>query len=233
MKSLDEIFDSGIWIPKGKLHNWFVYVAAYFIRPILKVCFRWKIRGVENLELIGDEPVVYVSNHVSYADPCVHWCALYGQRRFMRILARDTLFRPIFAQLIARVGAIPVNPDSADRTAVKRAAACLKRGESVLIYPEGTRMNKPSKVYHPHAGAVLIANMGHARIVPIGINGTERIMPYGKPKFIRFPRVYLNVGKPIDPRGEQFESLPKKGRADATIAAIMDEVFRLRDTARD
>ena len=151
----------------------------------------------------------------------------------MRILARDTLFRPVFAQLIARVGAIPVNPDSADRTAVKRAAACLKRGESVLIYPEGTRMNKPEKVYHPHAGAVLIANMGHARIVPIGISGTERIMPYGKPKIIRVPRIYLTVGKPIDPRDERFESLPKKGRADATIAAIMDEVFRLRDTARD
>lgn len=233
MKSLDERFDSGIWVPKGRVHNWFIYVAAYFIRPILKVCFRWKIRGVENLEAIGDEPVVYVSNHVSYADPCVHWCALYGQRRFMRILARDTLFRPVFAQLIARVGAIPVNPDSADRTAVKRAAACLKRGESVLIYPEGTRMNKPEKVYHPHAGAVLIANMGHARIVPIGISGSERIMPYGKPKIIRFPRIYLNVGKPVDPRDERFESLPKKGRADATIAAIMDEVFRLRDTARD
>ena len=162
----------------------------------------------------------------------MHWCAFYGQRRFSRILARHTLFKPVLAQLIARVGAIPVNPDSADRTAVKRAAACLKRGESVLIYPEGTRMNKPNKVYHPHAGAVLIANMGHARIVPIGIEGTEKIMPYGKPKFIRFPRVYLNVGKPIDPRGEQFENLPKKGRADAVIASIMDEVFRLRDTAR-
>lgn len=110
MKSLEEIFDSGVWVPKGKPHNWFIYVAAYFVRPILKVCFRWKIRGIENLEAIGDEPVVYVCNHVSYADPCVHWCAFYGQRRFSRILARHTLFKPVLAQLIARVGAIPVNP---------------------------------------------------------------------------------------------------------------------------
>ncbi|MEI3377790.1 MAG: lysophospholipid acyltransferase family protein [Coriobacteriales bacterium] len=232
MKSLDEIFDSGVWVPKGKPRNWFIYVAAYFVRPILKVCFRWKIRGVENLEAIGDEPVVYVCNHVSYADPCVHWCAFYGQKRFSRILARATLFKPVLAQLIARVGAIPINPDSADRTAIKRAVACLRRGESLLIYPEGTRMNKPNKVYHPHAGAILIANMGKARIVPIGIEGTEKIMPYGKPKFIRFPRVYLNVGKPIDPKGERFANLPKEGKSDAIIAEIMDEVFRLRDTAR-
>ncbi len=74
----------------------------------------------------------------------------------------------------------------------------LKRGESVLIYPEGTRMNKPEKVYYPHAGAVLIANMGHARIVPIGISGTERIMPYGKPRSSAFP-ASTSTWKAIDP----------------------------------
>lgn len=231
MKSQEEIFDSGVWVPKNKLRNWFIYLGAYLVRPIFYVCFRWKMKGVENLEALGDEPVVYVCNHLSYADPCIHWCAFYGKRKQSRILARNTLFKPIIAPLIARAGAIPVNPDSADRTAVKRAAAALKRGESVLIYPEGTRMNKPGKSYHPHAGAILIANMGKARIVPLGIKGTEKIMPYGKAKFIRFPRVYINVGKPIDPRGERFDSLPKKDKADGIIREIMGEVFFLRDTA--
>ena len=233
MKTLDQRFDSGVWVPKGRVYNWFVYFAAFLIRPILYLCFRWKVKGDEVLEEIGDEPVVYVCNHVSYADPCLHWCAFYGLRHQSRILARSSLFKPVLRSIIARVGGIPVNPASADRTAVKRAAACLKRGESVLIYPEGTRMNKPEKVYHPHAGAILIANMGKARIVPIGIEGTEKIMPYGKPKFIRFPRVYFNIGKPIDPRGARFDDLPKKDRADAIIAQVMDEVFELRDTAKD
>lgn len=233
MKSLDEIFDSGVWVPKNKLRNWFIYVAAYVVRPILKICFRWKVKGVENLEAIGDEPVVYVCNHVSYADPCIHWCAFYSLKHPSRFLARHTLFKPVIAQLIARAGAIPVNPDSADRTAVKRSVACLKRGESILIYPEGTRMNKPNKSYHAHAGAVLIANMGKARIVPLGIEGTEKIMPYGKAKFIRFPKVYINIGEPIDPRGERFADLPKKDKADAIINEIMGEVFFLKDTAKE
>lgn len=230
-KTEDEIFDSGVWVPKGKPHNWFIYVSAYFIRPILKVCFRWKVKGKENIEALGDEPVVYVCNHVSAGDPAVFWCSFYGIRPTSRILARHTLFKPVLGQLFARVGAIPVNPDSADRTAVKRAAACLKRGESLLIYPEGTRMNKPDKEYNPHAGAVLIANMGKARIVPMGIKGTEKIMPYGKAKFIRFPKVYLNIGKPVDPKDPRFDAIPKKDRSDMIIKEVMDEVFRLRDEA--
>ena len=92
-------------------------------------------------------------------------------------------------------------------------------------------MNKPDKVYHPHAGAVLIANMGKARIVPIGIKGPEKIMPYGKAKFIRFPRIYLNVGDPIDPKDKRFEEYPKKERSNAIIKEVMDTVFKLRDEA--
>ena len=213
------------------MFNWFVYVAAFVIRPVFKVAFRYKVKGAENLKALGDEPVLFVQNHVSFADPCITWCVLYGYAHGSRFLARSSLFRPVIGGLLARVGAIPIDPDSADRKAVKRAACCLKRGENMFIYPEGTRMNKPEKAYHPHAGAVLIANMGKARIVPVGIKGTERIMPYGKAKFIRFPRVYVNFGKPIDPREERFEQLPKKGRSDVIIADIMEEVFRLRDEA--
>lgn len=232
MRSREQIYDNGIWVPPGKPRNWFVYVAAYVIRPLAKILFRYTVKGVQNLKDLGDEPVVFVSNHMSYMDPVIMWCSFYGLDVRMRILARASLFKPFFGGLLARVGAIPIEPESADRTAIKRAAACLKRGENLLIYPEGTRMNKPDKVYHPHAGAILIANMGKARIVPVGVSGPERIMPYGKPKFIRFPRCYVNVGTPVDPKDPRFEEHPKKERSEAIIAEIMQEVFRLRDDAR-
>ncbi len=227
----EEFFDKGTWVPKGKPRNWFIYVIGYFIRPVFKICFRYRVKGAEKLRALGDEPVVFVQNHISYADPCITYVSLYSHAGGTRVLARSSLYRPVVAALLARAGAIPIDPDSADRTAVKRAAACLKRGENLLIYPEGTRMNRPDKEYHPHAGAVLIANMGKARIVPIGIKGPEKIMPYGKPKFIRFPRIYLNVGDPIDPKDKRFEQYPKKERSNAIINEIMDIVFKLRDEA--
>ena len=231
MKKREDYYDNPIWVPHGRVHNWFIYVIAFFLRPLFKICFRYRVKGVENLKNLGDEGVVFVSNHVSFADPCITYVALYSYANGSRFLGRSSLFRPVVGGLLARAGAIPIDPDSADRTAIKRSAACLKSGENMLIYPEGTRMNRPDKEYHPHAGAVLIANMGKARIVPIGIKGPEKIMPYGKLKIIRFPRIYLNVGLPIDPKDERFEQIPKKERSNAIIEEIMDEVFALRDEA--
>ncbi len=229
-KRREECYDGPVWVPAGKVRNWFVYVGAYVIRPFVKLLFRYHVKRAAHTPAKGDEAVIFACNHVSYMDPVVMWCALYGIYGGSRFLARSSLFKPLIGGAIARAGAIPIDPDSADRKAIKRAAAALKRGEHVLIFPEGTRMNKPDKVYHPHAGLVLIAQMGKAKIVPVGIKGTERVMPYGR-KLPRFPKVYVNMGELIDPKGEQFADAPKRERADIITNAVMEEVFRLRDTA--
>ena len=222
-------YDGPVWVPIENLRNWFIYVAAYLVRPIMKLVFRYKTIGRENIP----RAVVFACNHVSFADPVILWSVLFAYGNGCRFLARSSLFRPVIGGLIARAGAIPIDPDTADRKALKRAASALKRGENLLIFPEGTRMNRPDKVYHPHAGVVLIANMGKAKIVPVGISGTERIMPYGKPKFLRFPRIYCNFGEPIDPKDPAFAELPKKERSMAVANAVMDRCFELRDEARD
>lgn len=229
-------YDGPVWVPIENLRNWFIYVAAYLVRPIMKLVFRYKTIGRENIPRageFGEQPVVFACNHVSFADPVILWSVLFAYGNGCRFLARSSLFRPVIGGLIARAGAIPIDPDTADRKALKRAASALKRGENLLIFPEGTRMNRPDKVYHPHAGVVLIANMGKAKIVPVGISGTERIMPYGKPKFLRFPRIYCNFGEPIDPKDPAFAELLKKERSMAVANAVMDRCFELRDEARD
>lgn len=229
-------YDGPVWVPIENLRNWFIYVAAYLVRPIMKLVFRYKTIGRENIPRageFGEQPVVFACNHVSFADPVILWSVLFAYGNGCRFLARSSLFRPVIGGLIARAGAIPIDPDTADRKALKRAASALKRGENLLIFPEGTRMNRPDKVYHPHAGVVLIANMGKAKIVPVGISGTERIMPYGKLKFLRFPRIYCNFGEPIDPKDPAFAELPKKERSMAVANAVMDRCFELRDEARD
>lgn len=226
----EKFYDGAIWVPKPRVYNWFVYVAAYIARPVVKLWTRYTAKGLENVPEEGG-PYVYACNHVSFMDPLVMWSILYAHRGGSRFLARTSLFKPILGGWIARGGAIPVDPDSADRTSVKRAAACLKRGENVLIFPEGTRMNRPDKVYRPHAGVVLIAQMGKAQIVPVGIEGTQKIMPYGKP-FVRFPHVYVNFGEPIDPKGPEFADVPKRERSKAVLDTVMDEIYRLRGSAK-
>lgn len=222
-------YDSSCFWGRARPRNWFVYLAAWILRPLAKLVYRYKVVDAANLPEPG-RPVVYAVNHVSFADPIALWFALYphGGTRF---LARSSLFRPVAGGAIARAGGIPIDPDSPDRTALKRAAAALKRGESVTIFPEGTRMNRPDKPYRPHAGLVLIANMGKAPIVPIGCSGTERIKPPGQ-KLVHFPRVYYKVGAAIDPKDAKYAALDKKERTARIVDDVMAQVFALRDTAR-
>lgn len=221
-----DFFDVARENKKERIAGWFIYVAAYIIRPVLKILFRYKVIGRENLPKEGEEPVILAANHVSYFDPAIMWVAAYP--RVLRFLARNTLFVPFAGGVFARVGGIPIAPESADRTAIRRAVACIKRGECLGIYPEGTRMNRPDKEYKPHAGLILIAQMAKCKIVPVGIHGTDKIKPYGQ-KLPRLPKVTITYGKAIDLN--DYKDLPKAQRTQQALDDVMEKIFELRDSA--
>ena len=89
-------------------------------------------------------------------------------------------------QVIGRVGAFPVKRSSADRSAIKRAASMLKRGELVGIFPEGTRRGRGSAVPELHSGVAFIARMGKAAIIPSSVRRVDETKPKGS-TFVRFP----------------------------------------------
>ena len=207
-------YDGPVWVPIENLRNWFIYVAAYLVRPIMKLVFRYKTIGRENIPRageFGEQPVVFACNHVSFADPVILWSVLFAYGNGCRFLARSSLFRPVIGGLIARAGAIPIDPDTADRKALKRAASALKRGENLLIFPEGTRMNRPDKVYHPHAGVVLIANMGKAKIVPVGISGTETDHALRQAQVPALPAYLLQFRRAHRPEGPRLCRASQEG----------------------
>ena len=81
--------------------------------------------------------LLIASNHQSYLDPVLVGMAL---RWRINYVARSGLFRlPGFAQLIRALGAQPIKRGEADRSALKNMMELLRRGESLLLFPEGTR----------------------------------------------------------------------------------------------
>lgn len=222
----EEYFEVPIEHADHKPRTWLLGACRAVIVPLCKLLYRLEVRGFDKVPQDGT-PVLFVANHVSYFDPVALWAAANPLNT--RFLARANLWRvPVFKGMISRVGAIPVEPESADTKAIKRASKALKRGETVCVFAEGTRMRTPDKVYRPHAGFVLIANMGKAKIVPVGITGTDRIRPYGKP-FLRFPKLTVSFGDPIDIAS--YKSLPKDERTDTIVRDTMSQVFALRDSA--
>lgn len=193
---------------------------------LCKILFRYRVDGRENIRsLQGKAGCVLIGNHTSYLDVLFFFLACRPSQ-WVRFMGRDSLFgvcRGLVGQILSRVGAFPVKRDSADRTAVKRAAAMLKRGELVGIYPEGTRRGKGSQTPSLHSGAAFIARMGHAPIVPATVRNAELVKQKGR--FFRFPKITVEFGEPIEV--SSFDFLPKEDRLEACTWYAMRECFAL------
>ncbi|MGB5985990.1 MAG: lysophospholipid acyltransferase family protein [Desulfobacterales bacterium] len=154
------------------------------------------VRGLEHLDL--HRAVIYMANHQSNFDIPVFLGRLPVQFRW---LAKAELFKiPIFGPGMQRCGYISI--DRSDRKAaflsLKRAAAAIREGVSVLIYPEGTRSYDGGIRGFKKGGFVLAVESG-VPIVPIVIRGTYPIMPRSSLR-VRPGPVTLEIKPPVDTR---------------------------------
>jgi len=77
------------------------------------------------------------------------------------------------------------------------AEAALAQGQALLMFPEGTRLAGPT-VEPLRDGAMFIAARAGAKVVPVGIAGSDHAMGEGS-KTIRRAKIYVVVGEPIEP----------------------------------
>ena len=92
---------------------------------------------------------------------------------------------------------VPGHRGAADREALKRCIAVLEAGEPLVLFPEGERKSG-SDVQPLFDGAAYVALKAGVPIVPVGIGGSEAVMPKGA-KFIHPRKVHVIVGPPIPP----------------------------------
>ncbi len=133
-----------------------------------------RFSGLEN---VPAGPVVLACNHASYMDPVLVSLAFPEPGRRVRWMAWDVLFRvPVLSFLIRRLGAFPVVPDGADRSAFVRAVEILREGGIVGIYPEAGRT--PDGAFQTaKPGFVTLASRARAAVVPVVIKGSFKAWP--------------------------------------------------------
>ena len=190
---------------------------------VLPLVFRTRVVGRERVPAGG---VILAGNHVSYADPVLLWCASPRPAHFM---AKVELWeKPVLAWGLDHFWAFPIRRDAVDRQALKKASELLKAGEIVGIFPEGTRSTSDG-LGEAHGGAAFLAIHNGVPVVPVGIAGTERIMPDGA-RFPRLPKVVISFGEPIDPAA--FGVHGHKERVGEMTKAIMSGISAEMDFAR-
>lgn len=151
------------------------------------------VRGLENLDPNGT--YIFMPNHQSNFDIPVLLSWLPFQFRW---LAKAELFKiPLFGYAMRRAGYIPI--DRSRRTEAFRslanAAAAIRQGRSVIIFPEGTRSRDQSIKPFKKGGFVMAVDAG-VPIVPIVLHGTRAIMS-SSGRLIRSGRVVMEIFEPI------------------------------------
>ena len=155
--------------------------------------------------------------------------------RRMRFMGKDTIWKikPI-GWIISSLGAFPVTRGSADREALKRCITVLEAGEPLVLFPEGTRQSGP--VVHPlFDGAAYVAVKAGVPIIPVGIGGSEGVMPKGS-KMIYPRKCVLVVGEPIVAQADETGRIQRSAVKDVTeqlsidLQRLFDEAQRLAGT---
>ena len=152
-----------------------------------------RIDGQKNVPEAGG--VIVAPNHLSIADPVPVGMGLSRPAYYM---ASTQIFAiPVLRTLCKWMRAFPVRQDSPDRAALRRAEKLLAAGEALVVFPEG-HVAETNELDPILPGVIMLSIRSGAPIVPVGIVGTERIIPHGQyvPRRPGRP-VLVRFGEPI------------------------------------
>jgi len=203
----------------NKVVSWFCKI---FLKPIIDWLLIKEVRGLEN---IPKGPFILVSNHVSYLDTIINGC-LCVPRRFHFIGQIDGwkgIMKLLIRALYFVAGVIPLNrqSDESREKTLKEAIKVLKKGNILVLYPEGRR-SASGLLQEGKLGTAKIFLKTGVPILPAGLKGTfELLPPQGKLKIKKI--VEINIGQPLF-FNEEFNLAQNLGENSPEYQEILEKI---------
>jgi 1-acyl-sn-glycerol-3-phosphate acyltransferase len=168
-----------------------------FLQRILQLIgvlgYHVRYTGWHNIPATGG--VLVVSNHQSHLDPPLIGM---GCPRMLNYVARKTLFRfAPFGWLLNALGALPIDRDGVGLGGIKESLRRLKRGEMVLIFPEGTR-TRDGEMAPFRPGFTTLAIRTKSAILPVAVEGAFAVWPRWR-TLPGLGTVHIYYGEPLMP----------------------------------
>ncbi len=219
-----------------------VVIAAPFMKPesVYWMCARWlklavdsgtvilgirnEVIGFENLPTDAKAPAVLLVKHQSLWETFCMAALMPHPLAF--VFKKELLRVPFFGWAMARMDMIHIDRADGARAFVKvvqQGQRLLDQGTWVIMFPEGTRIDRGQQGIYKTGGTRLAIRTG-APVIPIAVTSAKC---WPRKAFIKKPGVVeFSIGKPIPSVGRQPEELMRE--VEAWIEA---EMRRLDPTA--
>lgn len=177
-----------------RLVRWFIWVYGrvwlFYMSPFV----RFERHNMDTLK--GDKPYLLVVNHFSFFDTfCMALLPIYN----IAFAVRSWPFRMIWYRTFMRLARyLDVEGGSWEQTLSSSKKTFSNTG-SVLFFPEGHR-SRDGYLQRFHSGAFKVAIAAGVPVVPLCIDGTQKLLPPGR-KMMYPCRIRLKVLPPIDTAG--------------------------------
>ncbi len=173
--------DPTVLAPQKRTFIYTLAVCVMFV--VFKLLYFMKFEGRENIE--KGKNVVLMGNHQCMLDPvCLALCVPDREIHFMG--KKELWNNKFLGWVFTKVHGFPVDRGNVDMAAIRTAMGVLKEGNTLGIFPEGTR-SKTGHMLPLLGGASMLAIKSGCDVVPVYIDGNY------KP----FRRITVRVGKPI------------------------------------
>lgn len=197
---------------------WYWTVVFVTRRIIFGLLGGTTVRGLENVPKTGS--VILAPVHVSYIDPMLVGCT---SPRALRFMAKEELFKGLLGWLLRSVGSFAVKRGETDTSAIRYALETLQEGNALMLFPEGTRGDAQTLgPFQP--GVAMMAKKTNAQVVPVGIGGSEKMLPKGGK--LRRARLTIVYGEPFTYQ-ELEGQFGKKEAREAFNQKLKEEIHRL------
>lgn len=194
------------------------------IGPIARLIYRPRIEGREHVPTKG--PVIFASNHLSLIDTIAIPIAAPRAVHFMAkssLVERKGLTGAIHRAFFNAIGAVPVKRGAGQAAleALDQQRQLLEDGRAVALFPEGSR-SIDGRLYKGRTGVAFLALQTGALVVPVGLIGTDKMMPVGSKAPSFGVRITVRFGAPLDVSqfGPADSGKARRLATDAVMAAI-------------
>ncbi len=198
-------------------------LGRFILTPLVRGYYRPTVLGRHNVPKTGR--VIFASNHLSFIDSiAIPVCA----PRPVQFLAKSTYFTGrgfrgwVTRTFFSSIGAVGVvrGAGHAAQAALDQGREILENDSAFAIYPEGTR-SLDGRLYKGRTGVAWLALTTGALVVPVGLKGTETMMPVGA-KLPRRRPVTIEFGAPLDlsQHGPATSGRARRQATDEVMSAI-------------